>query len=102
MTKPELPRKIVDPDGREVQFNEWSWRHIRARRPELLDDLGPILAAIQSPDHRQTDRIVGRERFHLRQVTEKLRWMTVVVDFNSDPAVVVTAFIQRKNPARDR
>jgi hypothetical protein len=102
MIQPELPRTITDPDGRVVEFSERSWRHIRSRRPELLADLRPILAAIQGPDHREHDRIVGRERFYLRHVTEKVRWMTVVVDFNIEPAVVVTAFIQRKNPTRAR
>jgi hypothetical protein len=102
MTAPELPQRVTDPDGREVEFTEWTWDHISERRPELLNDLRPILAAIQSPDHRQADRIVGRERFYLRQVTDKVRWMTVVVDFNLDPALVITAFIQRRNPARDQ
>jgi hypothetical protein len=67
-----------------------------------LDDLRPILEAIERPDHHQPDRIVGRERFYLRRVTDKVRWLTVVVDFNPDPAVVVTAFVQRKDPTRDR
>jgi hypothetical protein len=102
MNKPELPRTISDPDGRVIEFTELSWHHIDTRRPELLEDLRPILAAIEAPDYRQKDRIVGRERFYLRHVAEKVRWMTVVVDFNSDPAVVVTAFIQRRNPVRDR
>ncbi|MGH3262998.1 MAG: hypothetical protein ACRDNS_13475 [Trebonia sp.] len=46
--------------------------------------------------------MAGRERFYLRRVTDKVRWLTVVVDFNQDPAVVVTAFIQRKDPTGDR
>ncbi len=102
MTEPRLPQTITDPDGRVIEFTELSWHHIEIRRPELLEDLHLILAAIEAPDHRQKDRIVGRERFYLRRVTEKVRWMTVVVDFNSDPAVVVTAFIQRRNPVRDQ
>ena len=102
MTTPELPRTITDAEGRFVEFSERSWQHIRSRRPQLLDDLRPILEAIERPDHHQEDRIDGRERFYLRHVTDKVRWLTVVVDFNPDPAVVVTAFIQRKNPTRDR
>jgi hypothetical protein len=102
MRQPELPLTISDPDGRLVEFSERSWQHIRARRPELLADLRPILAAIEGPDHRAHDRIAGRERFYLRHVTEKVRWMTVVVDFNMEPAVVVTAFIQRRKPVRER
>lgn len=102
MSKPRLPRTIRDPDGRVVEFSEGSWQHIRARRPELLADLPLILDAVRRPDHRQLDRIVGRERFYVRRATDKVRWLTVVVDFGMAPAIVVTAFIQRKDPTRDR
>jgi hypothetical protein len=102
VTRPELPRTISDPDGRVIEFSERSWLHIRASRPELLADLRLILAATQRVDHHEHDRIVGRERFYLRHVTESVRWMTVVVDFNVEPAIVVTAFIQHKNPVRER
>jgi hypothetical protein len=102
MTKPELPQAVRDPDGRVVMFTERSWEHIMMRRPELAEDLRPILAAIESPDDRMPDRIVGRERFYREHITDKVRWMTVVVDFDADPAVVVTAFVQRRNPARAR
>lgn len=68
-------------------------------RPQLLGDLDGLLSAITGPDHREDDPIPGRERFYQRRVSDKVRWLRVVVDFNQEPAVVVTAFIQRKNPA---
>lgn len=102
MTKPDLPRKISDPDGRAVQFTERSWQHIESERPELLDELDAVMAAVARPDHREADPRSGRERFYRRHATDRIRWMRVVVDFNKEPAVVVTAFIQRKNPARNR
>ncbi|MGH3262999.1 MAG: tyrosine-type recombinase/integrase [Trebonia sp.] len=52
VSTPELPRRITDPDGREIEFSERSWQHIRSRRPQLLDDLHQILEAIERPDHR--------------------------------------------------
>jgi hypothetical protein len=58
MTKPDLPRSVEDPDGRVVQFTERSWQHIMVERPQLLDDVDAILAAIAAPDHRE--RIRGR------------------------------------------
>jgi hypothetical protein len=101
MTKPELPRSIRDPDGRVVEFTERSWQHIMVERPQLLDDVDAILAAIVSPDHREPDPNVGRERFYRMQITEKVRWLRAVVDFSEAPAFVVTAFIQRKNPTSE-
>jgi hypothetical protein len=102
VSKPELPRTARDPDGRIVEFNDWSWRHIMVERPQLLGDVDAVLAAVASPDYREDDPIAGRKRFYQRRVTDKVRWLRVVVDFNRRPAVVVTAFIQRKNPARDQ
>lgn len=102
MKPPDLPQHAVDLQGRTVAFTSGSWTHIETRRPELLDDLQMILTAIRTPDLHEHDLIPGRERFYLRRVTDKLRWLTVVVDFNYEPAIVVTAFIQRKNPARHR
>ncbi len=101
MTKPDLPRAVTDPDGRVVEFTEWSWQHIVVERPQLLGDVDAILAAVASPDLRENDPIQGRERFYRQRVTDRVRWLRVVVDFNRTPAFVVTAFIQRKDPARE-
>ena len=81
-------------------FTERSWRHISASRVELLNELDAILAAIEHPDLREPDPRSGRERFYRRYVTDRLRWLRVVVDFNEEPAVVVTAFLQRKDPTK--
>lgn len=101
MTKPDLPRAIRDPDGRIVEFTERSWQHISVERPQLLHDVDAILAAIAAPDHRERDPNPGRERFYRRRITDKVRWLRVVVDFSETPALVVTAFIQRKNPTSE-
>jgi len=74
----------------------------KAGRPELLDELDAILVAIERPDLHEPDPRAGRERFYRRHVSDRVRWLRVVVDFNQDPAVVVTAFIQRKDPTRNR
>ncbi|MBV9820365.1 MAG: DUF4258 domain-containing protein [Solirubrobacterales bacterium] len=99
---PGVPRSVSAPDGRLVVFTEWSWQHIMAARPELLDELDAILEAVARPDVREPDPLPGRERFYRRHVGDRVRWLRVVVDFNEDPAVVVTAFVQRKHPARSR
>jgi hypothetical protein len=101
VTKPDLPRAATDPDGRIVEFTEWSWDHIMVNRPQLLEDVDAVLGVVADPEHRQRDPIQGRERFYRRRVTDRVRWLRVVVDFNQSPAYVVTAFIQRKNPTRE-
>ncbi len=100
MTKPDVPRSVEDPDGRVVEFAERSWQHVMAERPQLLEDVDAILAAVAAPDHRERDPKPERERFYRRRVSDKVRWLRVVVDFSETPAFVVTAFIQRKDPTR--
>jgi hypothetical protein len=100
VTKPELPRFVIDPDGRPVVFTEESWQHIVVERPSRPNDVDEILAVVASPDFRELDPIQGRERFYRRRMTDKVRWVRVVVDFDQEPASVVTAFIQRKDPTR--
>lgn len=101
MTDADLPRVTADPDGRTVAFTDRTWRHIQSARPELLDELDAIVSTISRPDFRESDPRPGRERFYRRHVTDRIRWMRVVVDFNTVPAVIVTAFIQRKTPGND-
>jgi hypothetical protein len=98
VTEADLPKLTVDPDGRTVAFTDRTWHHIGLVRPELLDEVDAIIAAVARPDIREPDPRPGRERFYRRHATDRIRWMRVVVDFNRDPAVIVTAFIQRKNP----
>lgn len=100
MTRPDLPRLVTDPDGRVVEFTEESWQHIVIERPSRPNDVHQILEAITHPHLRAPDPRPGRERFYRRHQTDKVRWLRVVVDFTQDPAIVVTAFIQRKDPTR--
>jgi hypothetical protein len=70
--------------------------HRRGRtppRPSL-----PIRRALLcGPDHRAPDPLPGREHFYRRHVDPR-RWLRVVVDFNEEPAWVVTALVQQNPP----
>jgi hypothetical protein len=66
---------------------------------------GPVCSRSWRPSlPRSSIRIFGslthcaRERFYRRHPADRVRWMRVVVGFFDEPAVIVTAFIQRKNP----
>jgi hypothetical protein len=55
------------------------------------------IVAVSHPDHREFDPWPGRERFY-RQHLDERRWTRVIVDFDEEPARVVTAIIQRYDP----
>lgn len=89
--------QTTDPDGRIVVFDAGSRLHLRRRRPWLLDHIDVILGTVARPDFHALDPIPGRERFY-RQHVEPDRWLRVVVDFNEDPAWVVTVVTQDNDP----
>ncbi len=92
----ELPH-TTDPDGRSVVFDAGSHLHLAKRRPWLLDYIDVIMETVARPDHRADDPYPGRERFY-REHIDLQRWLRVVVDFNEDPAWVVTAAVQHNDP----
>jgi hypothetical protein len=92
-----VSQQTVDPDGRLVVFDAGSHLHLARRRPWLLDHIDVIMGAIARPDFHAEDPIPGRERFYRRHI-EPGRWLRVVVDYDEDPAWVVTAAIQDNDP----
>ena len=93
------PPSTTDPDGRLVVFDAGTRQHLALGRPELMDEADLILGAVAHPDHRIEDAIPGREHFYRRDLDPR-RWLRVVVDFNDEPAWVVTALVQN-NPPRN-
>ncbi len=90
--------EITDPGGRDVVLDAQTRAHIARRRPELLEHIDAILDAVARPDFRREDPIPSRQHFYRRHFDGR-RWLRVIVDFNDEPAFIVTAFIQ-SNPPR--
>ena len=89
--------EITDPDGREVVLDAQTRAHIARRRPEPLEHIDAILDAVARPDFRREDTIASRQHFYRRHLDAR-RWLRVIVDFNDEPAYIVTAFIQNNPP----
>lgn len=93
---------MIDPDGREVVFDFETWLHLADRRPWLLDHVDAVLAAVAWPHHRAADPTAGRERFYAPHPLLPTRWLRVTVDYEHEPAVVVTAMDDKADPRRRR
>lgn len=74
-----------------------AWAHVVAGHADLRDRQNLVLDAVGKPDHRGTDPINDRERYW-RQGVGPSQWLRVVVDFSTDPAQIVTAFAERRDP----
>jgi hypothetical protein len=83
----------ITPDGERVVLFEDTWsEHILAHtgHPELALHLEAVLAAISAPDLREPDERAHRERFFKANVGPS-EWLMVVVDFEREPARIITA-----------
>jgi hypothetical protein len=60
--------------------------------------LSEVLRAVSKPDHVEPDPTYEqRRRFHLREVGPS-RWLLVVVSYEQEPARIISAFGNRKDP----
>ena len=95
---PQDPRPIraetTTPEGIRVVLFEDTWqKHIieDSSHGELAEHLDAVLVAVLVPDHREPDSRAHREQFY-KQDMGPSGWLMVVVQFEVDPARIVTAF----------
>src|SRR5438270_10416320 len=93
-------RIVIDPDGHEVVLLGRIWENKIARdHPELVDQLDAVMNTVANPDHIEPDSLPGRTRFYRRDVGPS-RWLMVVVSYEQQPARIITALANRKDPKR--
>lgn len=91
---------VVDPDGREVVMLARIWQNKIARdHPELLDHVDAVMNTVAKPDHVEADPLADRRRFYRRDVGPS-RWLMAVVSYEQQPARIITALANRKDPKR--
>jgi len=88
-----------DPDGVRVVVPADLWREkILRDHPELASHLADVLKAIAEPDRILPDPVYeGRRRYYLREAGPS-RWLLVVVSYEQEPARMISAFGNRKDP----
>ena len=86
-----------DPDGRRIVLDWAGWRHIRNAHRDL--DVAPtvLLAVVTDPDERIPGRGATEECYYARGAGPS-RWIKVVVHYEGDRGLIVTAFARRSFP----
>ena len=64
---------------------------------EMTIHLEAVLTTVANPDHVAADRRPGRTLLFRRGVGPS-RWLVVVVSYEQEPARVITALANRKDP----
>jgi hypothetical protein len=91
---------VADPDGHEVVLLVRIWEQKIARdHPELVDWLDAVMETVAKPDHVEPDALPARTRFYRRDVGPS-RWLMAVVSYEQQPARIITALANRKDPRR--
>jgi len=95
----EIIGEATDPDGARVILLVRVWDDKVLRDHVELDGYLPdVLRAVSEPDHIEPDPTYAqRKRFHLRGVGPS-RWLLVVVSYEQEPARIISAFGNRKDP----
>ena len=84
-------------EGQRIVLTASAWDHISFEHPEMVDHRSAILETAGSPEVVHDDPRPGRRR-HYRFQAGPSRWLRVIVDFNQEPAQIVTAHAHRKEP----
>ena len=67
--------------------------------PELVDCLDAVMETVAKPDHVEPDALPARTQFYRRDVGPS-RWLMAVVRYEQQPARIITALANRKDPRR--
>jgi hypothetical protein len=88
------------PRGRAACLLARIWADkITRDHPELADHLDAVVQAVAGPDHVEPDALPARRRFYRRNVGPS-RWLMAVVSYEQQPARIITALANRKDPKR--
>jgi hypothetical protein len=87
----------VDPAGRRVVLDETEWEHIVEAHGEMVRFFDEIIGTVARPDFVTPDPILPRMRYWRHSIGPS-RWLRVVVDFETEPLRIVTAFPNRRDP----
>jgi len=88
-----------DLEGVRVVMLDDLWRNkILRDHPELASHLDDVLRAVAEPDRILPDPVYERRRRHYLRGAGPSRWLLVVVSYEQEPARVISAFGNRKDP----
>ncbi len=73
------------------------WSHILLRHPYLEIEPEVVLATVAQPDERRAGHALGEEWFYRRGAGPSA-WIRVVVHYEHNYGVIVTAFPRRSLP----
>ena len=91
---------LTDPDGHEVVLLAGIKAEKIARdHPEPVDHLDAVTETVAQPAHVEPPELPARTRCFRRSVGPS-RWLMAAVSYEQQPARIITALANRKDPKR--
>jgi hypothetical protein len=87
----------TDTRGREIVLEWKGWSHIQRRHPYLGLTPEEIVAVAVDPDERVPGRTASEEWLYRKDIGPS-DWVKVVVHFDSEHGLIVTAYPRRSFP----
>ncbi len=98
-----LVSETRDPDGNRVVIPAALWfGKVLREHSEIAPHLVDVLRAISGPDHLIPDPTTADRRHHYLRNAGPSRWLLVVISYEQEPARLLTAYPNRKDPPRWR
>jgi len=95
----DIAGEAKDPTGVRVVVPAGLWGDkILQDHPELALHLADVLRAVAEPDCVLPDPVYQRRKRHYLRGAGPSRWLLVVVSYEQEPARVISAFGNRKDP----
>jgi hypothetical protein len=95
----DLTGETGDQNGERVVLRTELWRgKILRDHPEMIGHLADVLRAVGEPDLVVGDPMYKDRRRHYLRGAGPSRWLLVVVSYGQEPARVISAFGNRKDP----
>lgn len=95
----ELAGEARDATGARVVLPARVWNDKLLRdHPELEAHQADVLRAVSEPDHVAADPVYEDRRRHYLKDAGPSRWLLVVVSYEQEPARIISAFGNRKDP----
>jgi hypothetical protein len=89
--------KTVDPEGRDVVLEWTGWSHVLRRHPYIGVEPDVLLDTVARPNARRLGPGPGEEWFYRRGAGPSA-WIRVVVHYELERGLIVTAFPRRSFP----
>lgn len=97
----DITAETTDRDGARVVLLRRVWQSkVLVAHPEMTAYLKDALRSVARPDHVEEDPVVSaRTRCYARKAGPS-NWLVAVVSYEQEPARIISAFANRKDPPK--